>query len=217
MVGIIGLGSRDPHRFSAKLATDFLQRLGAIGAVCLENAFNREQMRLTSLTDPLTGLYNRRYLEQRLSGEVARAQRHRQPLSFLFLDADHFKRVNDTYGHDAGDRVLMHLGAHLKRLLRTSDIAVRFGGEEFAMVLPQTTLSNARELAERIRRAIAAHPARLDSGEAIHLTISIGVSGTDSHWSQAPESVASELVRLADEAVYAAKEAGRNRVMLTGA
>jgi diguanylate cyclase (GGDEF)-like protein len=213
-VGLIGLGSRNPHRFTTKLATDFLQRLGAIGAICLENAFNREQLRLTSLTDPLTGLYNRRYLEQRLAGEVARAQRHRQPLSFLFVDADHFKRVNDTYGHDAGDRVLVHLGAYLKRLLRASDIAVRYGGEEFAMVLPQTTLNSAHELAERIRRAIAAHPARLDSGEAIHLTLSIGVSGTDGRWNLAPESVAIDLIRQADKAVYTAKEAGRNRVML---
>lgn len=213
LVGLIGLGSRDPQRFSSRLATDFLQRLGAIAAVCLENAFNREQLRLTSLTDPLTGLYNRRYLEQRLAGEVARAQRHRQALSFLFLDADHFKRVNDTYGHDAGDRVLVHLGSYLKRLLRTSDIAVRYGGEEFAMVLPQTELANAREMAERIRRSVAAHPARLDSGEAIHVTLSIGVAGIGRQWHEPPEMLATELVRLADQAVYAAKQAGRNRVM----
>ena len=213
LVGIIGLGSRDPQRFSNRLATDFLQRLGAIAAVCLENAFNREQLRLTSLTDPLTGLYNRRYLEQRLAGEVARAQRHRQPLSFLFLDADRFKRINDTYGHDAGDRVLVHLGSYLKRLLRTSDIAVRYGGEEFAMVLPQTELANARELAERIRRSVAAHPARMDSGEAIHVTLSIGVSGTANHWQESPDVLAAELVRQADAAVYAAKDTGRNRVV----
>ncbi len=214
LVGVIGLGSRDPHRFTTKLATDFLQRLGAIAAVCLENAFNRERLRLTSLTDPLTGLYNRRYLEQRLAGEIARAQRHRQSLSFLFLDADHFKRVNDTYGHDAGDRVLVHLGEYLKRMLRTSDIAVRYGGEEFAMVLPQTELASARDLAERIRRGVAAHPARLDSGEAIHVTLSIGVSGTGNYWNDSPEALATELVHLADEAVYAAKEGGRNRVAL---
>lgn len=214
LVGIIGLGSHDPQRFSTSLATDFLKNLGAIAAVCLENAFNREQLRLTSLTDPLTGLYNRRYLEQRLDSEIARAQRHCQPLSFLFLDADHFKRVNDTFGHHAGDRVLVHLGKYLKRMLRTSDIAVRYGGEEFAMVLPQIEMHSACELAERLRRRVAAHPVKLDSGEAIHVTLSIGVSGTSTCLSEPPEVVAMELVRQADEAVYAAKKAGRNRVML---
>ncbi len=136
LVGCLALGSRDPDRFTQEHATEFLQRLATISAVCLENAVNRERLRLLGLTDPLTGLYNRRHLERRLQEEVARSRRHHQPLSCLFVDADNFKRINDAYGHTVGDQVLRQLAQRLREVLRSSDIATRYGGEEFALLLP---------------------------------------------------------------------------------
>jgi diguanylate cyclase (GGDEF)-like protein len=213
LVGFLGLGSTDPKRFIADYATDFLSRLATIAAVCLENAVNRERLRLTGLTDALTGLFNRRYLNQRLHEEVARALRHREPLACLFVDADHFKRINDIHGHAAGDRVLADLGRFLRQHLRSSDTATRYGGEEFALVLPQTDHANARQLAERIRAGVAARPIQLEDGEVIRVTVSIGVASLPENPSTNIETAAAALLEDADAAVYAAKRAGRDRVM----
>lgn len=210
--GFINLGSCDPQRFHAAQGTDFLQRLAQVAAVCLENAVNRERLRLTGLTDGLTGLYNRRHLEARLGEETARACRHRHPLSCLFIDADHFKRVNDRHGHSAGDQVLVALAKRVREQLRGSDLPTRYGGEEIAVLLPQTDVTNARLLAERMRSHIADTPIALPDGEAITVTVSIGVAQLESRCELPLDELAQRLLDSADRQVYRAKEAGRNCV-----
>ncbi len=214
LVGFLSLASTDPKRFTVDHATDFLARLANIAAVCLENAVNRERLRLTGLTDALTGLFNRRYLNQRLHEETARALRHREPLSCLFLDVDHFKRVNDSYGHGAGDRTLYEFSRYLLAQLRASDIATRYGGEEFAIILPNTDKHNACHLAERIRLGIGTHPIELDTGERIRITVSIGISDLQPGGAgTSVPSAAKCLLERADAAVYGAKSSGRDRVV----
>jgi diguanylate cyclase (GGDEF)-like protein len=213
LIGSINLGSSDESRFSRQLATDFLARLATICSVCLENTVNREHILISGFTDPLTELHNRRYLDRRLSEELARAGRYRQPLSCLFIDADHFKQINDTYGHQAGDIVLRELANRIRSQLRASDIATRFGGEEFALLLPQTNLNEALMLAERIRMEISSQPIPLDDGTSLQLSVSIGVSETLPLSNKVQQQADGEqLLVNADQALYMAKANGRNRI-----
>jgi diguanylate cyclase (GGDEF)-like protein len=166
-----------------------------------------------NITDPLLGIYNRRYLDRRLQEEFTRARRYSLPLSLLLLDVDHFKRVNDTYGHQVGDLVLNYLGKLLLSVIRATDIIARYGGEEILILTPNTTLSAAAMLAERMRQHVETHELVLtsepDKRQAIRITISIGVTelGRD-------VANTAELVHNADAALYRAKEEGRNRVVL---
>jgi diguanylate cyclase (GGDEF)-like protein len=212
-VGLLCLGSRDRQRFQAGQATDFLGHLASVAAVCLENAVNREKLHLTGLTDSLTGLYNRRHLQHRLEQEVTRAQRYGQPLSCLFVDADHFKRINDAHGHASGDLVLNTLAQRLRTRLRSSDLPTRYGGEEFAVLLPQTDARNAHSLAQHICVGIAAEPVTLETGEQIKITVSIGVAAMAEGDERSPRETGRALLQAADDAVYRAKEAGRNCVV----
>jgi diguanylate cyclase (GGDEF)-like protein len=215
--GCLCMQSKDPGRFRAGMETDFIANLAHIAAVCLENAVNRERLRLVGFTDSLTGLYNRRHLEHRLTQELARAQRHTQPLACLFIDADHFKAINDAFGHAAGDRVLEALAQRLTGRLRTSDIATRYGGEEFAVLLPHTDIDSACHLAEDIRRAIAAEPVPLGNGERVPVTVSIGVAAYCPQHPPWPGCAGQHLLAHADRAVYQAKQDGRNRVSVAAA
>jgi two-component system, cell cycle response regulator len=213
LLGSINLGSMDSRRFTRHHATDFLARLGKICGVCLENTINRERLLISGLTDPLTELHNRRYLDRRLTEELSRASRYRQPLSCLFIDADHFKRINDSYGHQAGDSVLRELASRIRSQLRASDVATRYGGEEFALLLPQTGLSEALLLAERIRLEVASSPIPLDDGRELQLTVSIGVSKTLPMLGKSQhQEVGEHLLANADQALYQAKANGRNRI-----
>ena len=158
------------------------------------------------VTDPLTGLYNRRYFEQALNEYLKEFTRIRAPLALLTLDLDHFKSVNDTYGHDAGDVVLKHLSSRLKKLTREHDIVARTGGEEFCIVAPFSKADQIRPFAERICRMVG--EMRVDLGTVIlRPTISIGVAATSDGI-----STGKELIKLSDERLYEAKEKGRNRV-----
>lgn len=214
LTGFLCLGSSDPGRFRPGQATDFLGHLAGVAAVCLENAVNRERLRLAGLTDSLTGLYNRGHLQHRLVQEVTRAFRHGQPLACLFVDADHFKHINDSHGHSAGDQVLVALAQRLRARLRTSDLATRYGGEEFAVLLPQTDAESARILANDICRAIASREITLDTGDAVAVTVSIGVSALpDGNRDRPPQQIGDALLEAADDAVYRAKAGGRNRVV----
>ena len=213
LAGFLCLGSRDPDRFRAGKACDFLGHLASVAAVCLENAVNRERLRLAGLTDSLTGLYNRRHLQHRLEQEVTRARRYEQALSCLFVDADHFKQINDRHGHAAGDQVLVALAQRLRSRLRTSDLPTRYGGEEFAVLLPQTDAASAERLAQEICAAIAAEPICLDSGTSISVTVSIGVAALPSSADLSITAAGEALLGAADQAVYRAKAAGRNRVV----
>jgi diguanylate cyclase (GGDEF)-like protein len=179
----------------------------------LENTVNREHILISGFTDPLTELHNRRYLDQRLNEELARAGRYRQSLSCLFIDVDHFKQINDTYGHQAGDIALRELANRIRSQLRASDIATRFGGEEFALLLPHTTLTEALMLAERIRLEVNSQPFPLDDGSSLQLSVSIGVSETHPLSNKSQQKADGEqLLAHADQALYMAKANGRNRI-----
>jgi two-component system cell cycle response regulator len=217
LVGILNLGSHDSLRFTPGSGTDFLERLASIVAICLDNCANHQRVKQLGLTDPLTRVNNRRYFDQRLGEEAARVQRHLQPLSCMFLDVDHFKRINDTHGHQAGDRVLQQVAKLIGKQLRHSDILSRYGGEEFVVLLPNTPLDDGREIAERVRQGIGSHHFDIGGNEpTLHLTISIGLAclnhiPTDVE----PDGYAQNLVASADQAVYQAKENGRNQVCAT--
>ncbi len=213
LLGCLNLGSHVPSRYSPNMATDFLDRLRAILAVCLENTKNFEQLRRTSLYDTLTGVNNRRFFEQRLGEEIDRAQRCGDSLACLFLDIDHFKRVNDTYGHQTGDLVLAEIAAQIRSQLRNNDVLARYGGEEFVALLSGANETRAMEVAERIRRRIANHSITDHNQNTITCTLSVGVA----EYNPAKVSPVSEVdiqrfIELADQALYTAKDNGRNRV-----
>ncbi len=163
------------------------------------------QMYQVALRDGLTGAYNRRYLDERLLSEMAFAKRHLVPLTLLLLDLDHFKEVNDTHGHPAGDAVLKDFSALLDEQVRTEDMVARYGGEEFAVVCRKTDEGSAAVVAERLRRAVE----RADfvyEGKVIPVTVSIGLATSLDVNVDSPDS----LLRQADQALYRAKQAGRN-------
>jgi diguanylate cyclase (GGDEF)-like protein len=170
-------------------------------------------MRRTSLVDPLTGVNNRRFLEQRIEEELDRSQRNREPLSCLFLDIDFFKGINDGFGHQAGDHVLAVVAGIIKKLLRNNDVLARYGGEEFVALLSQSDESTASEIAERIRLSIANLQVEY-AEQTIPVTISIGVATYQPSRSQKKPvaEIALQLVQTADAALYEAKRKGRNRI-----
>lgn len=157
--------------------------------------------------DSLTGLNNRNELNRRMTAELERALRYSHRLSIFMIDIDHFKRINDTYSHQAGDKVLSGLAGVFEKELRRTDMVARFGGEEFVAVLPETECSVAETLAERLRERIARHAVRLNDDQEISVSVSIGVATYPEH-AQSAES----LLKAADRAMYAAKRLGRNRV-----
>lgn len=215
MIGCLNLGSLEPNRYVAGSATDFLQRLATIVAICLENATNHERLKRVGLTDSLTGVNNRRFFDQRLKEEVARAVRAGKPLGCLFLDVDHFKSVNDRFGHQVGDKVLWEVAGLIREQLRAEDVLGRYGGEEFAALLINTEQDAALEIAGRIRSVIEAHGFATESRASLQVTISIGVAMLVSEPGESDvERIANRLVDDADQAVYRAKREGRNRVVL---
>jgi two-component system cell cycle response regulator len=162
-----------------------------------------------AITDQLTGLYNRRYLYSQLTPLVQRAQCGGDPVSVMVIDIDHFKRLNDTFGHDIGDAVLRDFAVRLGANTRPSDFACRLGGEEFVVIMPRTTGDIACLAAERLRRSVCASPFMIHGlGQSLEVTVSIGVASTGDG-----EESAETLLKRADEAVYEAKDAGRNRVV----
>ena len=215
--GVIALGSRDARRFAPEMATDFIERFGAVVAVCLENMWNRERLKRIGLTDPLTGLSNRRYFDQRLREEVIRGARYGAPLACLLIDIDHFKRVNDSHGHATGDRALRAASACMRAQLRVTDTLARYGGEEFAALLVQTEQNWAGTVAERVRRAVARLDVPDDDGARVPLTISIGLASVDPRDVSDRDTLPMRLLGAADAALYAAKRAGRDRVVVASA
>ena len=180
-------------------------------AIAIDNARNFKAVQELTITDEHTGLYNARHLRALLEHEVARANRFHHPLSLLFLDLDHFKQVNDTYGHLVGSALLKEVGQLLVSFVRQVDSAYRFGGDEFAVVLIETSVSGAQITAERIRDGIANAKFLGDRGLAVQLSASVGVATF-------PDNARTwvELLQAADGAMYAAKESGRNLVRIAG-
>ena len=161
-----------------------------------------------AVTDPLTGLYNRRYMETHVGTLVDQAAARNKPLSVLVLDIDYFKSINDTYGHDAGDDVLQDFAIRIRKSIRGIDLACRYGGEEFVVVMPETDMAVATMVAERLRRRIASEPFPIQKGtRTIDVTISIGIAAL------APDDDAAAVIKRADQALYRAKRDGRNRVV----
>jgi diguanylate cyclase (GGDEF)-like protein len=187
-----------------------------VGTLALETATEIKQistLQHENITDHLIGIYNRRYLDRKIAEELPRVNRYGMPLSMLLLDIDHFKAVNDHYGHQVGDQTLKGLGKLLFKKVRDTDIIARYGGEEIAILALHTSVSDAGDLAERLRRAVETSimvPAdENEKRSAITITVSIGVTGfdqqvTDHH----------VLIERADKALYKAKEGGRNRVIV---
>jgi diguanylate cyclase (GGDEF)-like protein len=169
----------------------------------LDSEFH-EQLLASALRDPLTNLLNKRYFLERLDSELRFADRHNTAVALLLLDLDHFKRINDTRGHRAGDAALIHVSTLVSRSVRDEDVVARFGGEELVVILRATPLERAMVLAERLRKRIERSPCPHD-GHPIAVTVSIGVAAT-------PATTTAELIDAADRAMYRAKRAGRNRV-----
>jgi len=217
LIGTLNFGSEDELRFNPNLGTDILEQLALIVAFCLENVVNRERLVLTGLTDALTGWPNRRYLEQRLQEELARVKRNNGLVSCILFDIDHFKQINDNYGHQAGDEVLQQMAKRLRKTLRHGDIAARYGGEEFIIVLPEVAKEATLEFAERLRLLVQDESFIVTNNDAttqnIDVTISLGVAEQQPEWdANSMTYLAGELIAAADSKLYYAKNNGRNQV-----
>ena len=174
---------------------------------------NVQQSIEMAITDPLTTLYNRRYMETHLGSLVEQSASRGKPLTALVLDIDYFKSVNDTYGHDAGDDVLREFAVRVRKSIRGIDLACRFGGEEFVIIMPETDMAVATIVAERLRRRIASEPFPIQQGsKLIEVTISIGIATLDT-----ADDNAATILKRADQALYRAKRDGRNRVVADAA
>ncbi|MEK6345845.1 MAG: DUF484 family protein [Burkholderia sp.] len=217
--GYLCLGSRDPARFTAGKATDLLERFASYVSAGVVNVAHREQVARYGMTDTLTNLPNRRYFDSRFHDEIQHSAAAKTPMACLFIDVDHFKQINDTYGHAGGDRVLAAIGACIRRTVRYSDTVARYGGEEF-VVLVRGDAMLAATVAERVREAVAllkVPDVVAGAGGALSLSVSIGVAVGELDTADGDEAGAARvLLERADRALYAAKRGGRNRVALHG-
>lgn len=195
------------HRLHVGRTDELGALTAAFNAMAEELERDRQALQELSARDPLTGLCNHREFYRLLREETQRSRRYRHPLTLLMIDLDYFKRINDTWGHPAGDRVLCAVAGIIRRELRQVDQVARYGGEEFAVILPETAESEGLAIAGRIRQAVAARPLAIAETEGVELTISVGLAVF-------PDDAATEegLVEQADRALYAAKASGRNRV-----
>lgn len=210
-LGLLYLYSSDPETDLNGATERFVGTVAEQLALALSNLRLRESLRQQSIRDPLTGLYNRRHLEETLELELHRAARRNEPVSVVMFDVDHFKRYNDTYGHDAGDTVLRALSDVVKRHIRAGDLAYRVGGEEFLLLQPGMAATDAVKRAETLREAAAAIAFSGQGGALGGVTISLGVATYPDHAQRS-----TDLLKRADEALYQAKRGGRNRTVVTG-
>jgi diguanylate cyclase (GGDEF)-like protein len=178
-------------------------------ALALSNLKLRETLRSQAIRDPLTGLFNRRYLEESFDRELHRSARNQTALSVILMDLDHFKRFNDTFGHEAGDLLLREIGSLLKSSVRGGDIPCRFGGEEFLLVMPEATGETAQQRAEQLREKIKQLALEYQGQPLGRVTMSLGIAVYPSHG-----HAATDIVRAADRALYRAKAEGRDRVVV---
>lgn len=214
IIGALMILSQDPHRYQEGAGTLFLQKLSAMTAVAVENCLNQQRLKEISYQDVLTQAYNRRYFDLRFKDEIARCIRWDDDLICMFLDVDHFKKINDTYGHQTGDLVLRRMVSLIKEQVRSCDIVARYGGEEFVVALPSTSLQAAQEIAERLRQAICTTTLNHHDRQ-FRVSISIGMASLRSLLTAGQHDtdfICTTLLDRADKALYAAKNGGRNRV-----
>jgi diguanylate cyclase (GGDEF)-like protein len=215
-LGVLNILAYTPHRYT-QADVDILSMFATQAAIAIRNARLYNKIEQVSITDELTGLFNRRGFFQFGEREFERSLRFDRPLSVLMLDIDHFKKVNDTYGHPVGDQVLRALADCFRRSKRGIDVEGRYGGEEFVLLLPETFLSGAGQIAERLRQSVAelSIPVSRTNGESspidLRITVSVGVAQT------LPGTPSIDaLIDRADQAMYSAKGLGRNRVVVWG-
>jgi len=203
--------SADGHQLQNETKRQLACTVAEQVGLAIANLHLRETLENQSIRDSLTGLFNRRYLEESLQKEIARAQRHQSSVAVVMVDVDHFKAVNDTYGHDVGDIALQAIAQILKTMIRESDTACRYGGEEMTLVFPDTPLPDAIALAEKLRQSIQQLTVKSGDQQLSELTASFGVAVFPNHGTLVPE-----LIRAADAALYHAKTIGRNQVVAAG-
>jgi diguanylate cyclase (GGDEF)-like protein len=206
ILGCASLNSEVPNAFDAQ-ALQFFSLIAYQTTSSMKASHVISSMKDMATYDTLTQLYNRGQLNQVLEAEFRKSLAEKQPLSIIMVDIDHFKTINDRYGHDEGDRVLIHVASLLKASLRKHDIVARFGGEEFVIILPKAIMKDAVVIAERIRRSVESTPLAVGK-EKVHVTVSLGIAAIPAVWPESKE----ELIKFADTALYEAKGKGRNRV-----
>ncbi|WP_088536725.1 sensor domain-containing diguanylate cyclase [Geobacter sp. DSM 9736] len=207
VVGVLYLDDFVPRKFERD-KLKLLTVLASFAAMAIDNAKLHNRTRLMAITDALTGLHNHRYFQQVFKQEVDRAKRYEKPLALIILDVDDFKKYNDTYGHFSGDQVLVAVGETISRILRRVDYAFRYGGEEFVVLLPESGLDSALQVAERLRATICAETAAIFGGQGkIGVSVSVGVACYPSNGIERED-----LFNAADSLLYRAKELGKNRV-----
>ena len=208
ILGCIALNSDQSNAFDAQ-DLQFFSVIGYQIAATLKHFQRLSSIKNIAIYDTLTGLYNRRYFEERLGLDAQKSFYGGTPLSLVMADIDHFKKVNDTFGHTEGDRVLFEIANLLKASVRKKDTVARYGGEEFILILPETGLGEASMIAERIRKLVENTLFEIANAR-INLTVSMGISNFPSHRAKSKE----ELVKMADQALYDAKRGGRNKVCI---
>ena len=207
VVGVLNINDVDQDPFNVN-DLDFILNLSEFIAMSISNAVLYEQTSKLAVTDGLTGISNRQSVEKSLQIEFERSKRYNSPLSLILLDVDHFKGVNDTYGHQKGDEVLIAFASLLKKACRANDIAARYGGEEFLMILPQSNAQGAFKIAERVREEIM-RISFTGNESNFAVTVSCGVAEFNKDY----ESI-NKLIAAVDQALYEAKNGGRNRTIL---
>ena len=213
LTGSYNINKQTGNHPQENTATDYLQHLAAVISASLEISINRERLKTLGLMDPLTGVNNRRFFDQRLVEEVTSVIRANAEISCLFIDIDHFKNINDDYGHQAGDEILREVAQIIRELVRSTDVVARYGGEEFIVLLSHKGRQKASEIAERIRKTIEERKFTVPQHGDITVTTSIGINSlnTTEHDGDV-DDIASLFVEGADRALYQAKDNGRNRI-----
>lgn len=207
LIGVVAVGKKEPNAFGPK-HLQVLTSLGGQAAVAMANSMLYKKIEKLAITDGLTKAYNHRYFYKRMEEEAERCKRYQSPFSIIMLDLDYFKRFNDKYGHRAGDAALYNVARILKENTRTIDIVSRYGGEEFAIIMPETETASAKMVAQRIRQAIHdSYFSVSDDHPPVHITVSIGVAVSPNDADDI-----NELIELADKALYYSKKTGKNKV-----
>lgn len=209
--GVLEMVNKEDNTPFVSKDLELLMKLVDQAAIAIERAYLYKQMSELVVTDDLTQLFNYRYLEQTLDSELRRSQRYKSHISLVFLDIDHFKEVNDANGHQVGSQLLIELAKMLMENLRDVDIIARYGGDEFVVVLPETSVDTTYQIVKRLQKNIREERFLKKRGLKIHITVSFGIAGFPVHAKNKED-----LLKLADFAMYRAKQAGRDKIFIAG-